>query len=311
MSTNLTEPQSREIVPPPFWTHDVEEFLAENTEFTALPFTLQLLSQAQAALFFLDAQAIYAEYGDGTINSKFVSTEGVRSAFFYESLDSGWMPPHIKRWGQTTKGRWAVQFAPQQRYELELPHAHDSAEHQPTRLAVTLPSIVFMGYKREYFVWAVEGVEFDPHAQIYHLPVPNIYGEGRICFGGNTPPEVTRPDLDAAWDLFKRSPYTCAHASERSRRFPSHVCTALYEHVADCGDDTPYPIEDLFPYYMSVDDAVRKITTGEPMPVRAREFGPGMIMHSFTEEDRTADLINEELDEDELAQVEEEEFHEA
>lgn len=272
------------------WTPEVERFLAEQTEFTALPFNLQLLSQARGALFFFDGQALYAEFAGGAINSKFVSTEGARSAFFYESSDSGWMPPQIKRHGQTTKGYWAVQHFPPQKYVLELGHPHDSAEREPTKLTVTLPSLVFFGYRNDYYVWAAEGDSFNPYANIFHIPVPNVYGAGRICFGGNTEPEVTGPNLDAGWDLFLRSPYNCAHAVRRSQRFPGHICVALYEHVAEHGEEVVYPVSDLLPYYMTVDDALNKILNGLGMPAQARNMGGGMIMHSFTEpEDELAE----------------------
>lgn len=295
---------------PSYWSPEVEEYLAENTSFSALPFTLNLLSDARGALFFLDAQLIYAEYRDGTVNSKFVSTEGVRSAFFYEAQDSGWVPQNVRRWGQTLKGRWAVQFTPPRKYDIELAHPYGSGESSSTKLTLTLPALVFMGYGSSYYIWATEGQEFDPHANIYHPPVPNLYGEGAICFGGNTPPEVIRPDLSAGWDLFCRSPFTCAHTKERSRRVPNHICTALYEHVLEHGEEACYPIEDLFPYYMTVDDAIEKITKGLPMPKTARPMGTGMIAYGFTEPEDGVEGPDEDADDEEAGEIDEDEFEE-
>lgn len=264
-------------LPPPFIrTPEAETWLAAQTEVAAARYTLQLIAQAQCALYFLDAQLLYVKAEDGVLHSKFISTEGAREAFSYEAFDSHWLPPRIRRWGHQAQGRWAVQFTSPANYEIELP-AHPTGPEEmraPLRLRLNLPGLVFMGMRNIYRLWAIAESEFDPHALIYHAPLPNIYSDGRICFGANTPPEVVAPNLDQAWDLFLRSPYTCAHTSGRSLAYPEHICPALIAYAQRADPDAPYPVEDMCPYNLTVSEAVERVISGQEIPAQVIHQGP-------------------------------------
>jgi PRTRC genetic system protein B len=264
------------------WPDDIQQLINSHSSYTAAPYTLQLLLGSRCAIFFLDAQLLYVEHQNGSLHSKFVSAEGVRRAFFHEAFDSGWISPGIKRWGKDEDGDWAVCFIPSQLHQIELSHGPHS-ENERVKIRLDLPSFVLMGYKSSYYLWAVEEEEFNPHAQIYHAPLPNIYGDGRICFGANTSPQVKGPDLKDAWELFLRSPFTCAHINNRSQKFPDHICDALHHFAEHKRSNRTYPVEDLIPYHLTIEEVVNRVITGVPIPTQARMEGDFLI-HNFEED---------------------------
>ena len=281
----LNAPQF-EMPPAVGWAPEIEEFLARHADYAAAQFTLDLLAQAQCAVFYMDAQPLYVRMRDGHIFSKYISTDGLRAAHTYETFDTGWMPSNIMRSGITSTGRWAVEFIPAQTYELDMPHQPGSAERderERTKLYIALPAFVLMGFRSTYYIWAVKEKHFNPDAQIYHAPVPNIWGDGHICFGGNTPPEVEGPNLDAAWDLFLRSPYTCAHIQGRSLKFHQHICDALFHHAGRTRANPSFPRDDLVPYLLTVAEAVERIVANEPMPSSGRLQEDGTLIYGFNE----------------------------
>jgi hypothetical protein len=223
-------------------------------------------------LYLLEGQYLYGQQTeDGSLRYKFVSAASVRLAFSQEPVDSGWLPPEVRRWGYTPSGQWAVMFVPPARHRLWLvseivlpppqPGEEDGppsgeqasvprqSETGPLALEVALPGLVFAGVGQHYYLWAVKEVEFLPEGWAYHAPLPNVYPDGRICWGSNRVEPVTPQTLRAAWQLFISSPFNQHLAGGKSRRYPENILAGL-ERLAASSPKTrrrAYPLRDLQP----------------------------------------------------------------
>ena len=198
-----------------------------------------------------------ASQGDqrARITTTCVTVATVRAALEGAPIDSGWLPPHVVRWGTGIHGLWMAQFVPPmvRRVALIPPDAQT-----PVLWELPLPGLVFVGRAGVYRVWALREEVFSPALQLYHAPFPNIDGRGVICFGENT---VPRSDgaagttgrqlpsarhgdwLTAAWNVFLSAPFNEHLSAGKSAQFPADVrrqWAALHASGA-----TRYPVEDL------------------------------------------------------------------
>jgi hypothetical protein len=171
-----------------------------------------------------------------------VSPALLRKAFSAEAVDSGWLSPGVCRWGSRPEGDWMVKFYPASAHTLDLGEQHRTA-------TVVLPSIVFGGIGNVYYVWATKTRTFSPHDRIFVVPLPNVYHDGRICFGNNTPPTLSWGEwdgIDTAWNLFVESPFNGDLAQQKSRAHPVDVREQL--SAVDQRKRQRYPLSDLIPY---------------------------------------------------------------
>ena len=185
----------------------------------------------------------------------FLAPESLSMAFRQVAIDSGWIPGNVQRWGLLPTGRWMVAFFPPARYILDL----DVVEGEATRAEVPLPALVFAGRGSTYYVWAIRERAFSPRALLYQAPLPNVYADGRICYGTNDPPPVAANTIEETWRLFIGSPFNNHIAGSKSAAQPQDVrrllrTLASHEH---------YPLEDLQPFYygrqLTVDTMVKEV----------------------------------------------------
>lgn len=196
------------------------------------------LLHTQAELIILDGQYLL-HYRDGDKTQyKFLSSTALRNAFAHSSIDSGWLPPGVVRWGSGEKGEWIIQFLPPSRHTLLF-----AFEQKPILLNIPMPGLVFMGYGGDYYLWAVKGSQFDESAIAYHTPLPNIDYNGRICFGSNSAPKASPAGITEAWKLFLNSPFNRDHANNKSRCYPDSVILHLQEIYQQ--GKKKYPYRDL------------------------------------------------------------------
>ncbi len=178
----------------------------------------RLALEEEAALLFTGGQYLFRWREGQALHSKFVSPAAVRSAFSAEPIDSGWMPPGVRRWGNGPNGPWAVLFAPPARQTLSfvklMPGREDVAE-----MVIPLPGLVFVCAGASCYTWAIKK-EFSPEAIVYHAPLPNVDESGRICFGANPLPGG---DISRAWQLFLDSPFNDHLINGKSLREPGDV----------------------------------------------------------------------------------------
>lgn len=199
--------------------------------------------------------------------TKCVSPAAVRSAFSQELLDTGWLPPSVRRWGMTPRGDWLVLFVPPAHHQLRLQRTERGGEaseldHRFMELTLPLPALVFMGFGASYYIWAIQEMELHPNAMTYHAPLPNIDGDGRICLGANNYPTASCEKIGEAWRLFLESPFNDHHADRKSQRYPNDIRSRWMnlKRQARCA----YPLNDLVPRHRTVEQAVKQVLDGRP-----------------------------------------------
>jgi hypothetical protein len=210
-------------------------------------------------LYLLDGQYLYqTQSEDGTIQYKFLSAQSVRLAFSREPVDSSWLDPTVCRWGYGPLGEWAVSFIPPAQHSLWLSaEAVNGTTLQPTQelnhpliaVPVSLPGLVLAGVGSNYYLWAVKAKTFSPTLVAYHPPLPNVYPDGRICWGNNQIGAVTAQNLSAAWQLFITSPFNSHLAQGKSKRYSQNILPQLRRLGTSTTSRSrkTYPVGDLVP----------------------------------------------------------------
>ncbi|KAM3090293.1 hypothetical protein ACKFKG_30345 [Phormidesmis sp. 146-35] len=215
--------------------------------------------QLEAAIFVANGMYVYKRKVSDHLLAfeyKCLSPETLQRAFHIERIDTGWLPNSVVRCGSNTAGEWAVLFMP--------PAQQTIALQETGTVQVPLPGMVMVGVGRDYRIWAVATKQFEPDAVGYHAPLPNVYDNGRICWGTNRPPIASPQNIIKAWELFISSPFNGDLAYGKSRSHHSDVrqqLTALSRRRRKT-----YPTNDLMPAckgyrYLAIADLVEEFIT--------------------------------------------------
>lgn len=212
-------------------------------------------------LEFRDGQFLFASKNlEGGLMERFISDAAVREAFAGVPVDSGWMRPEVVRWGDGRNGQWAIAFFAPAVWELEITRESTPAEglndqaaspeltSTLERLKVPLPGIVWFGIGTQYYVWAVKTEHLRPELEIFRCPLPNVYVDGKVCWGLVRPPLCTARTLFDAWQLFITSTFNNHLASGKSKKFTDDVRVLLRELAAGVDPRAPlatFPVQEL------------------------------------------------------------------
>lgn len=190
-----------------------------------------------AALYFLAAGHYLFRSHDkhGAVISKFVTANDVGAAFTGQDQDSGWLPPGVVRCGAGAQGPWFVYSAPRQKVECTI------EDHG--QFTIPIPRTVLLGIGASYYIWALQAKHFEPQADPYKAPFPNVYPSGQICWGAHTPPEADPQNARQVWELFFRLPFNQDLAGNKSNAHKDNVIDHLVT-LAESGANT-YPHDDL------------------------------------------------------------------
>lgn len=180
---------------------------------------------------------------------KFLSPESVRTAFSFSVVDTGWLPPNTLRWGAGRLGPWVAMWIPPATYTLNLspisrgrdvrpgavnpPVGNESRFALPVKLS--LPGFVFAGAANVYSVWALKEPEFSHKAAAYHAPLPNVYLDGKICWGNNSIVPARADAMEQQWRLFIESPFNSDLDSNKSKSRPDSILQKLWELALGIG----------------------------------------------------------------------------
>ena len=196
------------------------------------------LKAAVAELIFLpDGQLVFCSREGGVHTAKFLNPEDVKAAFHSIVSDSGWLPPHVVRWGHGHGKEWVVLFQPGQPYNLVL----TAPQQQQQVLRVPLPSAVVFLADHDMHMWAVKTVAFEPDAEAFAMPLPNVAQTGRVCFGANLHPPTSLQTANGIWDTWISGAFTGESCTNKSKQFPDDV----REHLRALEGRTKYPKRDL------------------------------------------------------------------
>ncbi|MGG6262939.1 hypothetical protein ACQ4M3_24310 [Leptolyngbya sp. AN03gr2] len=205
----------------------------------------QVIQEVEGALYFLAGQYLFCWRENESTQFKLLSPTVVKAAFDQEPGDSGWMPDNIVRSGVSRKGTWITQFIPAQKHRIEF---------QDTLLEIPLPSMVFLGLGKKYYLWAVAGKTFHPQAVTYHVPLPNVYHSGLLCFGSNRPPETAMATLSTAQKLFFQAAFNTHLVNGKSQKHPENISLQLQNLASH--KKQHYPLRDLVKLNCSIEDLI-------------------------------------------------------
>jgi hypothetical protein len=92
------------------------------------------------------------------------------------------------------------------------------------KLLIPLPPFIFSGRGQQYSVYAVKERPVDGRALLYHLPCPNVNGNGLVC-AGNVPFPECRPEsiYDALRLFLEGSRFNNDLSANKCRAFPQNV----------------------------------------------------------------------------------------
>lgn len=209
---------------------------------------------AEAALYWVGEQLLYQDRSDGE-RLKCVSAAAVRQAFGGSGVDSGWLPPGVIRWGTSARGVWMVRWHEPRVYRLSL-----AGRRRP--LQVPLPSLIWFGQGRNYYVFAAKETRMSAKARLYRAPLPNVNQHGLICFGKNAHLDVAKGGFETAWQTFWAAPFNEDHSDHKSRRAEYRESVNLLLTRLARERATKYPLGDLVAMddRLTLDGAIERLT---------------------------------------------------
>lgn len=179
------------------------------------PIAYLLHPEDEGVIRFHKGQLIFHHRKDHGITTKCLNPLALQTACQQAPLDSGWIAPHTVRCGWSARGEWILLKFPPRRYTLTIPTAKTRRRGPQTeRLRVPLPGLLFGGINNNYYVWAYTGTNLAP-SHIFHAPLPNIWEDGRICFGTNKQPLASSTTIQQTWELFLSSPFSAELGEHR------------------------------------------------------------------------------------------------
>ena len=169
------------------------------------PSTPILPSWANAAVYFVReaGEYIFAARKDDRTISKFLRPADVKAAFTHQETDTGWIGANVVRIGSSSRGSWFIY----RRGAERVPICFDGDRN---KYLIPIPPTILLGVGNNCYIFAVDNKPVHDGTRLYRAPFPNVYDNGRICWGSNHPPKSNAPNAgEKAWSLFFASPFTC------------------------------------------------------------------------------------------------------
>ena len=163
------------------------------------------------------------QWNDETNNlqSKLIAHQDARIAFAKMEEDTSWLPSGVLRCGRNSRGVWAVYVA--------LPQIMHISTDQNEVLSIPIPMSLFVGWGHRYYLFALPGKVFDVNDRVYRAPYPNVYDNGRICWGSHKVPVVTPLNIRQTWQFFFATTFNAHIASGKTRRHSENALDLLRE----------------------------------------------------------------------------------
>lgn len=139
-------------------------------------------------------------------------------------LDTGLLSPNTLYIAQEGVHKLVIEHRPRQKTALFL-------EGSDAALVIPLPDLVLfrrMAEKGlpEYRVFAVKGRPADLKARLFHAPLPNIYDDGRVCWGSVQQlqaQQFTGSMLDEDWKILLGTRFGSHSVNRKSRSHSSDI----------------------------------------------------------------------------------------
>jgi hypothetical protein len=209
--------------------------------------------EVRGTLYFLEADYLFRYQNDSGMKTKFLTSSDLAAAFSQSEQDTGWLPAGVVRCGDSPKGKWFVYSAPAQTVEAIL-------DADGKTITFPIPRTVLMGIGNIYYFWASKSKHFSADEHAYLAPFSNVYPDGRICWGANTPAAAAPKIARAVWELFFKAPFNADLAAGKSREEKNDVRKVLCRLAADSSRN--YPLNDLVDMGRRIVDLVEEIKGG-------------------------------------------------
>lgn len=199
----------------------------------------------QARLLFLRSDELLFQWNDETNNlqSKLIAHQDARIAFAKMEEDTGWLPDGVVRCGRNARGAWVVYVAP--------PQVMNISTDQHEALTIPIPMSLFVGWGHRYYLFALRGKAFDANAPVYRSPYPNVYDNGRVCWGSHKVPSVTVLNIQQTWGFFFATAFNSHIASGKTRTHAENALDLLRKLSA--AGKKSFPARELIQQAGSVD----------------------------------------------------------
>lgn len=215
---------------------------------------------AEAALYFIGGQILF-EHRDhtGAVTKKCISPQAARAAFAKEPFDTDWLPLSTCRYGEGPRGTWLMQKFEPGHYDIQLdtPISLSDDSDPINILSLPMPGLLFLGLKDEYFLWSYK-IWRESHTSLFHTPLPNIYPNGRICFGNTHPPQAAGTTMPKAWTVFWEATFSSHLITDKSKSHPANILSKLITLHAE--RTALYPLDDLTPSTITLPTIIQELT---------------------------------------------------
>ena len=210
--------------------------------------TIYLGPEAMASISFLRSEELMFTWREeDKIQSKLISHEAAVLAFnTTHTEDSGWLPENVLRTGRNVRGAWAVYVTRPQLVQI--------VTDQEEKLNVPIPATLFLGWGSRYYLWALPNKKFNPNLPVFRAPFPNIYSNGRICWGNHKVPKATAANIGRVWETFFGTAFN-EHISNNKCKSCSNTVLELLRRLS-AESATVFPQRELIGEFATVENCL-------------------------------------------------------
>lgn len=207
--------------------------------------TTYLGPEAVASISFLRSEELmFTWMEEDRIQSKLISQEAAILAFnTTHTEDSGWLPENVLRTGRNVRGAWAVYVTRPQMVQIVTNHDE--------KLNIPVPATLFLGWGYRYYLWTLPNKKFSPGLPVFRAPFPNIYSNGRICWGNHKVPKATAANIGRTWDAFFGTAFNDHISNNKCKSYSGNVLELLRKLSAE--NTTVFPQRELIGEYATVE----------------------------------------------------------
>jgi PRTRC genetic system protein B len=210
--------------------------------------TIYLGPEAVASISFLRSEELMFTWREeDKIQSKLISHEAAVLAFnTTHTEDSGWLPENVLRTGRNVRGAWAVYVTRPQMVQI--------VTDQDEKLNIPIPATLFLGWGSRYYLWALPNKKFNPSLPVFRAPFPNIYSNGRICWGNHKVPKAKAANIGRVWKTFFDTAFN-EHISNNKCKSCSNTVLELLRRLS-AESATVFPQRELIGEYATVENCL-------------------------------------------------------
>jgi hypothetical protein len=173
-------------------------------------------------------------------------------------LETGLLSPNTIYVAQEGVQKIIVEHRPRKKTAIFL-------EGSDTPVIVPLPDLLLFRCSTEkgqpeYRVFAVKERPTNLEARLFQVPLPNLYDDGRICWGSVQKLQAqnfSSATLDEDWKVFLGTPFGSHNVSRRSKSHPADVRQKYLE--MEQKKSRVYPKADLLPTRYTVQEVIQEL----------------------------------------------------